>query len=49
MGSIVGIGVLERRQTNWRLVRQIVLAWMVTLPLGLACGFGFYSLLETFA
>jgi PiT family inorganic phosphate transporter len=49
MGSIVGIGVLERRQTNWRLVRQIVLAWVVTLPLGLACGFGFYSLLKTFA
>lgn len=47
MGGIFGVGVRKRRHTNWPLVRQIILAWIVTLPLGLACGFGFYSLLKT--
>lgn len=46
MGGIFGVGVRRRAQTNWALVRQIVLAWGLTLPLGLACGVGFYLLLS---
>jgi len=46
MGSVFGVGARQRRQTNWALVRQIVLAWVVTLPLGLAGGFGFHYLLQ---
>jgi PiT family inorganic phosphate transporter len=38
MGGIFGVGVQQRRQTDWRIVRQIVLARVVTLPLGLICG-----------
>ena len=41
-----GVGVQRREQTNWALVRQILLAWIVTVPLGLACGLGFYHLLK---
>lgn len=48
-GGILGVGVLRPWQTNWVLVRQIVLAWVVTLPLGMACGLGFYSLLRMLA
>lgn len=47
LGGIFGVGLHHRRQTDWGLVRQIVLAWGVTLPLGLVCGFGFYFLLHT--
>jgi len=49
LGSIFGVGVHERRHTNWGLVRQILLSWLLTLPIGLVCGLGFYLLLETFA
>ena len=38
-GTDRGIGIYSRRErTNWNLVAQIVLAWLVTMPLGLACG-----------
>lgn len=46
VGSIFGVGVHRRKQTNWALVRQILLAWVVTLPLGVANGLGFYYLLQ---
>ncbi|MFQ5662840.1 MAG: anion permease [Terriglobia bacterium] len=49
MGGIFGVGLHQRAQTNWMLARQIVLAWVVTFPLGLAGGLGFYSLLKTLA
>jgi PiT family inorganic phosphate transporter len=38
MGGIFGIGISRRERTNWNLVAKIVLAWLVTMPLGLACG-----------
>ncbi len=47
MGGIFGVGAQRREGTNWSLVQQIVLAWVVTLPLGMACALGFYSLLRT--
>jgi inorganic phosphate transporter, PiT family len=38
MGGIFGVGLQRREQTDWKMVGQIVLAWIVTMPLGLACG-----------
>jgi PiT family inorganic phosphate transporter len=38
MGGIFGVGLRKREQTNWRMVTQIVLAWVITMPLGLICG-----------
>ncbi len=46
MGGIFGVGAQRRERTNWSLVKQIVLGWAVTLPLGMACALGFYSLLR---
>jgi PiT family inorganic phosphate transporter len=31
-GSIMGIGLQNRTGTNWRTVREMLLAWVVTLP-----------------
>jgi PiT family inorganic phosphate transporter len=47
MGGIFGVGARQRRNTNWPLARQIVLAWVITLPLGFLGGFGFYQLLRS--
>lgn len=47
LGGIFGVAIRRRERTQWGLVRQIVLAWGATLPLGLACGFGFYHFLKT--
>ena len=46
-GGIVGLGLRRRAHTNWKLVQQIALSWLVTLPLGLVCALGFYWLLKT--
>ncbi|MBI3697727.1 MAG: inorganic phosphate transporter, partial [Acidobacteria bacterium] len=46
MGAIFGVGVHRREQAHWTLVRQIVLAWIITLPLGLMGGLLFYGLLR---
>jgi PiT family inorganic phosphate transporter len=32
-GSIIGIGLRNKTAINWRTVREMVLAWIVTLPL----------------
>lgn len=47
VGGVFGVGAQRRKRTNWPLVRQIALAWAVTLPLGMVCAIGFYSLLRT--
>lgn len=47
MGGIFGLGVRRRRDTNWGLVRAILLAWVVTMPLGLVCGLVLFYLLRT--
>ena len=44
-GSVFGIGLLRRRQADWRRVRDILLSWLGTLPLGAAVAFLFYQLL----
>jgi PiT family inorganic phosphate transporter len=33
-GGIFGIGLLRREEANWGKVREILLAWVATLPLG---------------
>ena len=44
-GGIFGIGVLRRGQADWRQVRNILLSWVATLPMGAALAIGFYLLL----
>lgn len=44
-GGIFGIGLLRRREANWRRVREILRAWLVTLPAGFVLAAGFYLLL----
>lgn len=31
-GSIIGIGLQNKTQVNWRTVREMLLAWVITLP-----------------
>jgi len=45
-GSIFGIGLLRRHQADWRRVREILLSWLATLPLGAALAGAFYWLLS---
>jgi len=35
-GGIFGIGLLRKEEANWAKVREILLAWVATLPLGAA-------------
>lgn len=44
-GGIFGIGLLQRREANWRQVREILQAWLVTLPAGFLLAAGFFLLL----
>lgn len=37
-GGIFGIGLRRHRETDWRRVREILLAWVGTLPLGASLG-----------
>ncbi|MBS1842583.1 MAG: inorganic phosphate transporter [Acidobacteria bacterium] len=41
-GSILGIGLQERAQVNWRTVREMLLAWLVTLPVAALLGIVVY-------
>ena len=41
-GSIMGIGLQNRSATNWQTVREMLLAWVVTLPLAGLLGVLFY-------
>ena len=45
-GGLFGIGLLRRKEANWHQVRDIVLSWPGTLPLGAALACGFYWLLK---
>jgi PiT family inorganic phosphate transporter len=37
--AIVGIGVRARGRANWKIVREIALAWLVTLPTAMILGY----------
>lgn len=45
-GGLFGIGLLRRGEANWRRVRDIVLSWFGTLPLGAAAAALLYQLLK---
>jgi PiT family inorganic phosphate transporter len=45
-GSIFGIGLLRRRDADWGRVRDIVLSWVATLPMGAVLAVAFYYLLS---
>ncbi len=44
-GGVFGIGLLRREEADWRRVRDVVLSWVGTLPLGALLAYGFYRLL----
>lgn len=45
-GSLFGIGVLRKGETDWRQVLQILLAWGITLPVAALLGASFYFLFK---
>lgn len=45
-GGIFGIGLLRRREADWRRVREIVLSWVATLPMGATLGMLLYRALS---
>ena len=45
-GGIFGIGLLRKEEANWGKVREILLAWVATLPLGAALAAGIFILLR---
>jgi PiT family inorganic phosphate transporter len=45
-GSIFGIGILRRKEADWGRVRDILLSWVATLPLGALLAAAFYWLLK---
>ncbi len=44
-GGLFGIGLLRRKQADWRRVRDILFAWLGTVPMGAALAVFFYRLL----
>ena len=45
-GAIFGIGLLRRQEADWRKVREILLAWVATLPLSAALAAVIFGLLR---
>ncbi len=45
-GGIFGIGLLRRKEADWRRVRDIILSWVATLPMGAMLAVAFYWLLR---
>ena len=46
-GGIFGIGLLRRKEADWRCVRDIALSWLATLPMGAVLAGFFYWLLTS--
>ena len=46
-GAIFGIGLLRQKEANWSKVREILLAWVATLPLGAAIAAATFLFLRT--
>jgi PiT family inorganic phosphate transporter len=44
-GGIFGMGLLRRREADWSKVRDILLSWVATLPLGAFLALLLYKLL----
>ncbi len=45
-GGLFGIGLLRRREADWKQVRDILLSWVGTLPIGATLAVMFYLLLR---
>jgi PiT family inorganic phosphate transporter len=46
-GAIVGVGVTRgKNAVQWRVVREMMMAWIITIPLAFACALSGYLLLE---
>jgi inorganic phosphate transporter, PiT family len=45
-GAIVAVGTQNSSETKWKTVREMLLAWVVTLPAAALLGILFYSLLH---
>jgi PiT family inorganic phosphate transporter len=45
-GGIFGIGLLRRKEADWSRVRDIILSWVATLPVGAVLAVAFYWLLR---
>ena len=45
VGSLFGIGIISR-QAKWRTILQILLAWVITLPLAALLGAGIFLVLR---
>ncbi len=48
-GGIIGIGLRRRSEADWKRVREILLSWVATLPLGAALGSLLYLMLARMA
>jgi PiT family inorganic phosphate transporter len=49
-GAIVGVGVTRgKNAVQWRVVREMMTAWVITIPLAAACAFIGYLLFTTVA
>ena len=46
IGAVLGIGILNR-DANWKMVKPIVLAWVITLPIAAGSAALIYMLLKT--
>ena len=46
VGAIAGVGLLNH-SARWRMLGQILLAWLLTLPLAAAIGAGAYAIIST--
>jgi len=45
-GGLFGIGLLRRNEADWSRIREILVSWLATLPLGALLAAGFYLLLS---
>jgi inorganic phosphate transporter, PiT family len=45
VGSILGIGIANKKG-NWKVIREVLLSWVLTLPVAAACAALFYLILN---
>ena len=44
-GAIIGVGATRGKDAvRWRVVREMMIAWVITIPLAFACAFAGYLL-----
>lgn len=45
-GAIIGVGIPEKADPNWKTVQSMVLAWILTIPLAAVLGVSTFTLLQ---